>query len=391
MSPLRLAALCSFLAFAAGIVGGLLIAKARLQSLEAPTSGPPPAAAGASLAADPPPPVADGASAESMKELDEAKALEEARQEVAMLEALLAEAGIDVPRPVDPQSAAKKVAELRKQMATMIAARDGKGLVGVMKALAKLGPAGYASAAQIAELLARDVQSGRREYGLDTYDFQRSLTGAMVPVLNWALQHPDAASPWLRAQAASWIPWRTGSSSATSYLNLLKNERDPAVAAALAAAIANLARPDMAGAMEADAIANAKNPQALDTLLKSLGSLRGEKGVLALENLSHSDNPAVAGPAMIQLLTVRPPAPGILVTTIVPKSQAESVGMQKGDIITTYGEIPVTSLQQLRAEIGKVPANRLVTVMVNRSGQLIPVQIKAGQIGIDGKYVAPPK
>ncbi|MCE9582970.1 MAG: PDZ domain-containing protein [Planctomycetes bacterium] len=389
MPPLRLTVLSVLLAFAAGIAAGLFIAKARLQSLESSAPVPTPVTAPEPAPEDPAPPVADGASAESSREAEDSRALEAALKEVAELEALLAEAGIDLPQSMDPQAAAKKVAELRKQMAALIAKKDGKGLMGVMRALAKLGPAGYASAAQIAELLARDVASGRLEFGLNTYDFQRSLTGAMVPVLNWALQHPDAASPWLRAQAASWLPWRTGSGAATSYLNLLKAERDPAVAAQLAAAIANLARPDMAGAIEAAALANAKNPQALETLLKSLGALKGDKGAQALESLSHSSDPAVAGPALMQLLTVRPPAPGILVTTIVPKSQAEGVGMLKGDIITTYGEIPVTSLQQLRAEIGKVPANRLVTVMVNRNGQLIPVQIKAGQIGIDGKYVAP--
>ncbi|MBI2921323.1 MAG: PDZ domain-containing protein [Planctomycetes bacterium] len=124
-------------------------------------------------------------------------------------------------------------------------------------------------------------------------------------------------------------------------------------------------------------------------LVDALVSLHSPESGAALRHLAGDSNPALRAAAELAIIEHSPPAAGVMITTTRPKSQAENVGLQKGDIIVSYDGKPVESLDKLRKSVQAKPDNQLVTVMVNRNGALVPVQITGNWIGIDGKFVKP--
>lgn len=82
---------------------------------------------------------------------------------------------------------------------------------------------------------------------------------------------------------------------------------------------------------------------------------------------------------------------GVLITWVGENSQGSLAGIKVNDIMTHYNGTRVKTLEDInRAKQGVAP-DQTVTVIVNRAGEELSLQLGPGTIGINGQAVAPRK
>jgi membrane-associated protease RseP (regulator of RpoE activity) len=89
------------------------------------------------------------------------------------------------------------------------------------------------------------------------------------------------------------------------------------------------------------------------------------------------------------MIALNPPAPGVLITATTPGSQAEPTGLRRGDVIVSYDGNDLKSFRQLRNAVSKRSSEELTSIVVNRGGSFMTLQLKGGRIGVNGDYVKP--
>jgi membrane-associated protease RseP (regulator of RpoE activity) len=75
-------------------------------------------------------------------------------------------------------------------------------------------------------------------------------------------------------------------------------------------------------------------------------------------------------------------ARGVLVGGVMPNSQAEKKGLQRGDIVIAYDEKPINSTEQLISTVQANIVKQQVELQFIRTGMLQTVMLQGGQIGI---------
>ncbi|MEK7469740.1 MAG: PDZ domain-containing protein [Planctomycetota bacterium] len=315
--------------------------------------------------------------------------LQTAKDQVRALNSQVASLKGGQSAPLDPASVEARVRDLRAKIPELVEKKDGAGLIAIMKELAALGPEGYRDAMDVAEIFRKEFGNGNEAFGIDKVQFNKAWSGTMVPLMTWALANAADASPWFRAKSVHMLYWVSDVDAAPIFLEAMAKEKDPGLAQALAGYLARMAKPEMVGDLEAAIRGNEKRPQTFQPMLQALVDLHTPESGSALRNLQLDASPALAAALEIAIIEHAPPAPGIMITSTQPKSQAQKVGLQKGDILMSYDGVEMKTLDQLRKAVQAKPDKELVPVMVNRGGTLVPVQITGDWIGIDGKPVKP--
>jgi hypothetical protein len=284
------------------------------------------------------------------------------------------------------EEAAKRAKELIQRIPGLLAKKDGHGLLKLMRELALLGEPGYVAALKIAEVLGRDVESGGGEFGASASALHNVLQSS-PGMLEWALRHPDLASAWMRLRAIGPMMAQLEPDPAALFGELLRSEKDANVAASLAGGLYSMSR---AGSEQAliDA-ARGQTGQAARTLVEALANLGTTEARAGLRELAASQDPVLRDEASYQALRLDPPSPGVLISGLVPKGQAESAGLRRGDLVLSYNGAPVTGFDQLRGEVQKTSADHLVPIVVQRGNETVTLQIRGQQIGIYGDEVKP--
>ncbi|KAF0243658.1 MAG: hypothetical protein FD180_3178 [Planctomycetota bacterium] len=370
------------LALATGIAGaviGFLVARDRFANGEAATDG----ASGKSASEQ----GKSGSGADDLKKKSDD--LARAQRELASLRRELESArnGEGV-KAATPEEIAAQMKALRSRKTALLEAKDGMGLLRLMQEFATLGEAGYADAMEISGLLREDLRGKNKKFGISRSDYFRAIGSSMVPLLKWALAHPGKAPAAFRLDAAGMLRWQD-LEAGPAYLEALKTETDASVAAEMARALRGMQKPEMAADLVAAARFQAGNPDALRRLLDALSGLPSAEADAALKSLSSDPNPVLRDEASLAYTALNPTAPGVLITSTSPGSQAELTGLQKGDIIMSYDGNDLTSFKQLRNAVGKKDAEALTSIVVNRGGSLVTLQLKGGRIGVNGEYVKP--
>jgi HPt (histidine-containing phosphotransfer) domain-containing protein len=366
-------------ALAVGAAVGVLVERRRRGSAEdAPASAPPDGAADEGSDGD-----GEGAGGAALEE-ELARAKERIRSLKAELAALKA---ANAPEE-DPESAKSRARALRAKIPELVEKQDGAGLLALMKELGALGEPGFKGAMEIAEILRKAFGNGDEAFGIARVQFNKAF-GALTPLMTWALANPGEASGWFRGHAVHMLFWLSDVDAAPIFLDALAKEQNPGIAQAMAGYLERLAKPGMATDLEEAARAHSDRPQTFQPLLQALVDMHSPESAASLRALAGEANPQLRAAAELALVEHSPPAAGIMITTTRPKSQAETVGLQKGDILVSYDGKEIKSLDELRKSVQQKPDKELVTVMVNRNGSLVPVQITGNWIGIDGKYVKP--
>lgn len=375
----------ALIAFALGLVAGMFFPRNR-EGGDSDRAGTPPATADASTKD-----LADRAAAAEKKSADQDAELAKARGRIKELEAQLpkGDGKVAKKKPKTPEEVAAYVEELRGRIPELVEKKDGKALIKLMHELASLGEQGYMSAIEISGILSQDVESGELKLGISQNEFYMAFGGPMVPVMVWGLGQGENVPAGFRIGAAYGLPWQRDVDAGKIFLEALKTEKNADVARALAENLSGIVKPEMASDLAAAAKANLENPAVLPSIIQSLGNISTDEAVGYLEEFARSDNESLRNEAELALIAVRPPAAGLLITYTAPNSQAETAGIRRGDIIVSYNGQAVKDLASLRDEIGRTGGDALVTVMVNRKGEMIPLTIKGSKIGINGKAVAP--
>jgi hypothetical protein len=292
-------------------------------------------------------------------------------------------------KPESPEEIAAYLEEAKKRIEELVAKKDGKALVKLMHELAALGEPGYMLAIEISGIIAADVQGGSRELGLSQNEFYMAFGGPMTPLLVWGLQKGEEIPAGFRVGAAWSLPWQKDVDAGKLFLEVLKTEKNADVARAISQNLEGILKPEMAGDLAAAAKANSEDPAVLAAILGNLGAIGNDEAARYLDEFAASDNATLRTEAEIALLSIRPPAAGVLITYTAPNSQAEIAGLQRGDIITSYNGQPVTDMDALRDRIEETSGDQLVSVTVNRKGEIVTLQLKGSKVGIGGKGVAP--
>lgn len=384
---MKVALPAALVAFVLGTVAGVLWERRRHDDAAAPQQG---SAAPEPAAAAPGEPDRKIAEAEQ-KAAGAMEELRKAKEKLAKLEAKSAGgAGKGEKKVLTPEEAKARAEELRARIQGLVEKKDGKALIALMHELAALGEAGYLAAIEISGILSDDVQGGKNQLGLTEREFYKAFGGPMVPVLVWAMGKGDEVPSGFRAGAAYSLPWQDGVDAGRIFLDALKHEKSADVLNAIAQNLDEAAKAGMEGELASLVPGYADNPRMLASLLDSLVKIGSPDAIASLDAFTRSTNDALRSEAEVAMIAVKPPAEGILITLTVPNSQAENVGIKRGDIITSYNGQTVADFDALREQMKSVPAGQVVTITVNRKGEIIPLQIKGGaKIGIDGKDVKP--
>ena len=90
------------------------------------------------------------------------------------------------------------------------------------------------------------------------------------------------------------------------------------------------------------------------------------------------------GAARLKEILSNPPATGVIVTWVAPKSAASAAGLRVADIIVSYAGKPTPSLRHLVAAKEGAAGGAKVRVHVARGAEQLDLEIAAGQIGVAG-------
>jgi hypothetical protein len=170
----------------------------------------------------------------------------------------------------------------------------------------------------------------------------------------------------------------------------LSAEQDPAVLLAMVGQGVGWGTPALRDALLGlfqDFSNSAKNrQQALDYL----STLQDPKLESLIAQTARSDpDPEIRQQASIELLHLLPPVAGMFIQQIVPNSQAQSLGLRRGDIVLEYNGQAHTSLNSLADAVGHTLPQDQVPLRVYRDGQIMNLMVRGGRIGISADFVTP--
>jgi hypothetical protein len=170
----------------------------------------------------------------------------------------------------------------------------------------------------------------------------------------------------------------------------LATEQDSAVLLAMACAGVGWGTPALKDALKGlfhDYSRESKDRrEALDLLVASQDP--GFEGLVSKAAASDPD-PDVRAQAAVELLHLQPPVAGMFIQQIVPDSQAQALGLRRGDIILQYNGQPYASLNALADAVRQISSQDQVPLRVYRQGQVLDLYVRGGRIGITADYVTP--
>ncbi|MEK7466393.1 MAG: PDZ domain-containing protein [Planctomycetota bacterium] len=226
-----------------------------------------------------------------------------------------------------------RIEELRLRMPALIEARDGAGLVQLMRELAALGPDAYAAALQIAHLFIEPGAGVTRVFGVRLEWFrEHAFSGLAAPMVTWAIEMPDLAPPWFRGFATDrlvrhrgWWPERKN-----WMLGRMRVEDDDAVARMFGERIGDFAAIRDIETL-GDVARRADGPGGRAGATEALGRVEPPWGRGELETLAASGDLEVSAEAK-RWLGAGAPA-GTRILDVALNSRAEKLGLRPGDVV----------------------------------------------------------
>ncbi len=323
--------------------------------------------------------------------LDEASHAEQmaARQtEIAGLKARLASApSVAVSRKaaLTPQEAQARGTELRAAFDAAFAKKDGKAVLKALQDLLALGPQAYPEAAELWLRIQKDFNEGN-SLGLSYPNFYQSM--ADTGFEHWALENPQVDAS-VRRFALGGLPWTDRDGAAAFIASLVEREQDPQALTQMAWELGSLADPATAAQVLAMAERSGLETKARQAFIQALGGFEGPEAERAVAALALDPDPDVRDAARVAGVMQHPPAAGIVLTQVVPSAQAGALGLKRGDILLSYNQKPLDSMETLGNAIHASDPGAQATLQVYRNGGIETLTLQGGRLGIDGRFVTP--
>ncbi|MEK7466195.1 MAG: PDZ domain-containing protein [Planctomycetota bacterium] len=285
--------------------------------------------------------------------------------------------------PASPAAPAPPtVAELRARFDKLAAARDGEGLLQLIRDCQAAGPHAYPLALEIGVLIENDSRHGPRTLGLNYRHSDRLYWGGLYFAASWALAHPEGLSDEVMAYAV-WTTGRGAESKRPGALQLLlayiesapagenrkqaagflysatkdsapeiqafirRHPDEPAMVDPLVSSLIWQGNPE-ADALIEELARTPRDEKATISLLDLAGHRASDSAVALLNGFASDPRPAVQEEARFQLIRARPPVQGNLVEKCDPAGKAHAAGLRRGDIVTAWNGVEFSTQDELR-------------------------------------------
>ncbi|HVY62908.1 MAG TPA: HEAT repeat domain-containing protein, partial [Planctomycetota bacterium] len=290
--------------------------------------------------------------------------------------------------PTDLAAVRRRATELQGEAEDALRRKDGPRALALVKEIAKLGEGGDAAAIELSRRIAGELNADHR-IGVSRYDFDKAMrSDEMIGVVKRALLDPSA-DPSFRGRAVEYLADSSNPDTTAFISSLIEQERDPRTLSQMVRYVEEVGDPGSVDALSR-ALGGQQDRRLRGQIVDALGEMPGDAASVALQQVAASDpDEGLRRDAQLALTARNPPVQGYLLTRVVDQSQAAAAGLRPGDIMLSYDGVtlgPESSIRDLRDRVSK---NATVPVTVWRDGQTIQVTLNPGQIGIDGKGVAP--
>lgn len=290
--------------------------------------------------------------------------------------------------PARPVLDAAAVAALVARASELFAAKDGAGLIGLLKEMIAGGETAYPAAMELAAKLFEEGERG----GLRVDDRQLRrlfMSDETTPLMRFALVHQEAPALFRRMAVES-LAWSGDPELAGFLVQRLPVEKDERVLHNMARMLAGADRPEATAALVDLLRTRTDQPDLRESVLGYLAESASPEVERTVQEMRFSDpDPRLREAAGLFLLAQDPPVAGYLVTETYPDSQAAALGLRKGDILISYNGVEIASPRTLRDETRKVARDQETTVVIWRDGRPVEFTLKGSTIGIDGESVKP--
>ena len=105
--------------------------------------------------------------------------------------------------------------------------------------------------------------------------------------------------------------------------------------------------------------------------------------LLVIVMLAVAATPAVAGIAALEKLLDDPPATGLMISSVFDGTPGKQAGMERGDVLVSYGGRPVTDLASLAAAKAALAESDSVEIKAVRGESVVVFVLAPGQIGVN--------
>ncbi|MBX3475421.1 MAG: PDZ domain-containing protein [Planctomycetes bacterium] len=332
-------------------------------------------------------------------ELDKLKGggAEAARQNearIAELEKLLEENGILA--HLSPEEIQRRMTLHKDAFELAFSTKDKKKTLEALREMQRLGPAAYDEAISMWKKVAEDFGmnpfgQGPGTLGLNFQEYTSLISS--YGLLQKGLTDPGVDSAF-RIAALYGVPWWTSESGADRAKlvgDLLQTVKGYEAGVAIEA-LRDIQDPSTTRYLSEYLLRNTDDGPARMAAVNALQRKNTDDAWAAIEHTAKNDpDEKVRRHAQAALAARNVAVEGVLITWVGENSQGSLAGIKVNDILTHYNGVRIKTLEDVNRAKQSVAPDQTVTVLVNRAGEEVSLQLGPGTIGINGQAVAPRK
>lgn len=313
---------------------------------------------------------------------------------IAELEGLLEANGIL--SHLSPEEIQRRITLHKDAFELAFSTRDKKKTLEALREIQKLGPAAYDEAIAMWKKVADDfglnpLGQGPNALALNFQEYTSLISS--YGMVQKGLSDPKTDASF-RIAALYSVPWWTsesGSDRAKLVGDVLAGAKGYEAGVAIEA-LRDIQDPSSVRYLTEYLSRNTDDGPARISAITALQQKNTPESWSAIEYTGKNDpDEKVRRHAQAALAARDVAVEGVLITWVGENSQGALAGIKVNDIMTHYNGTRVKTLEDInRAKQGVAP-DQTVTVIVNRAGEEVSLQLGPGTIGINGQAVAPRK
>jgi hypothetical protein len=284
-----------------------------------------------------------------------------------------------------PGEVAVRVETLTNEFRKAMADADGEAAVDVIRQLSQLGSPAYPALVQALNAVYED-RDGDNTLDLNRWRLYRAV-GRDAEFYSYALAD-DTAHTDLRVSAVHGLSWGSDGENLGQLIEQLERETEGEVVEALARHLGRSGDEAAVTALSGAIERAGDDSDAVSALLFGLAGISSDSASTELRVFAEtSENSEVRETAQAALSMTLAPEPGFGVTEIIPNGQAAGVGLQAGDVITSYNGRPVSGMRSLWGMVRETGADDEITIEYYRAGERGTAEVSGGMLGLQGMRV----
>lgn len=342
---------------------------------------------------------AEARARELKQELDKlkggsAESVRQSEARIAELEKLLEENGILA--HLSPEEIQRRMTLHKDAFELAFSTKDKKATLNALREMQKLGPAAYDASIAMWKKVAEDFGmnpfgQGPGTLGLNFQEYTSLISS--YGLLQKGLTDPNVDGAFRIASLYS-VPWWTSESGADRAKlvgDLLQTTKGYESNVAIEA-LRDIQDPSSIRYLSEYLARNTDDAPARMSAVTALQQKNTTESWAAIEHAAKNDpDEKVRRHAQAALAARDVTVEGVLITWVGENSQGSLAGIKVNDILTHYNGTRCKTLEDINRAKQSVAPDQTVTVIVNRAGEEVSLQLGPGTIGINGQAVAPKK